>query len=137
MITMLCSLRFASSIESLATANRIADPVAWATVAYTGTPACSPTICSCCTALGRCRSAATSMGVLPCLRSHKASLPASVVLPEPCRPASRITVGGTLLNRSRLASAAEDLDQFLVDDLDDLLGRVERLQDVGAERPAP
>ncbi len=29
---------------------------------------------------------------------------ASVVLPEPCRPASRITVGGVLANRSRLVS---------------------------------
>jgi hypothetical protein len=31
--------------------------------------------------------------------------------------------------------AAEHGDQFLVDDLDDLLGRVERLGDLGAERP--
>ncbi len=31
--------------------------------------------------------------------------------------------------------AAEDVDQLLVDDLDDLLGRVERLGDLGAARP--
>ena len=42
--------------------------------------------------------------MLPCSFSHSASLPAIVVLPEPCRPASKITVGGTLANRSRLAS---------------------------------
>ena len=56
------------------------------------------------TAFGRCRSAATSSGVLPCSFSHSASLPASVVLPEPCRPASMITVGGFLANRSRRVS---------------------------------
>src|SRR5260370_17335699 len=44
------------------------------------------------------------MGVLPCPLSHSASLAASVVLPEPCRPASMITVGGTLANRSRRSS---------------------------------
>ena len=59
---------------------------------------------SCWTALGRCRSAATSSGVLPCSRSQRASLAASVVLPEPCRPASMITVGGVLANRSRRVS---------------------------------
>ena len=72
--------------------------------ANTGTPARSPSTCSCCTAFGRCMSAATSSGVLFCDFSQSASLAASVVLPEPCRPASMITVGGTLANRSRLAS---------------------------------
>ena len=52
-------------------------------------------------AAGRPRPAS---GVLPCSLSHSASLPASVVLPEPCRPASMITVGGALANRSRRAS---------------------------------
>ena len=36
----------------------------------------------------------------PCPLSHFASLPARVVLPEPCRPASMITVGGFLANAS-------------------------------------
>ena len=63
--------------------------------ANTETPARSPTICSWLTAPGRCRSQATSSGVCPCPRSHCASLPASVVLPAPCRPASMITVGGS------------------------------------------
>ncbi len=44
------------------------------------------------------------IGVLPWDFSHRASLAASVVLPEPCRPASMMTVGGTLANRSRRAS---------------------------------
>ena len=39
---------------------------------------------------------------LPC--SHLPSLPASVVLPAPCRPASMITVGGCLAKRSRRVS---------------------------------
>ena len=72
--------------------------------ANTGTDACSPSTWSCCTALGRCRSAATSSGVLPCSRSQSASFAARVVLPEPCRPASMITVGGTLAKRSRRVS---------------------------------
>ncbi len=72
--------------------------------ANTGICACSPSTCSCSTAFGRCRSAATSIGVFPCARSHSASLAASVVLPPPCSPASMITVGGTLANRSRRAS---------------------------------
>ena len=64
----------------------------------------------------------------------RASLPASVVLPAPCRPASRITVGGRLGQAQPARLAAEDADELLVDDLDDLLGGVERLADLGAER---
>ena len=56
------------------------------------------------TALGRCRSQATSSGVCPWPLSQCASLPASVVLPEPCRPASMITLGGSLASRSRRVS---------------------------------
>ena len=72
--------------------------------AYTSTPARSPSTCSWLTALGRCRSAATSSGWCPWSLSQRASLPASVVLPEPCRPASMITVGRLLGERSRRAS---------------------------------
>ena len=71
---------------------------------HRSTPACSPTTCSWVTALGRCRSQATSSGVWPWPLSQSASLPASVVLPEPCRPASMITVGGFLANVSRRVS---------------------------------
>src|ERR1022692_407647 len=103
MITMLCSLCLASPIESRATRTGSPTPLPGCG-AYTGTPAWPPSTSSCCTALGRCRSAATSNGVLPWLRSQSASFAASVVLPEPCRPASMITVGATLANLSRLAS---------------------------------
>ena len=46
-----------------------------------------------------------------------------------------ITVGGALANRSRRVSPPEDRDELLVDDLDDLLGGVQRLGDLGAGRP--
>ena len=72
--------------------------------ANTSTPARSPTTCSWFTALGRCRSAATSSGVWPWPLSQWPSLPARVVLPEPCRPASMMTVGAFLANRSRRVS---------------------------------
>ena len=74
-------------------------------------------------AAGRRRRAA-ARGPAPC--SQRASLPASVVLPAPCRPASMITVGGRLRVPEPAGLAAEDGDELLVDDLDDLLGRVER-----------
>ena len=64
--------------------------------AKTGTPTRSPLTWSCWTALGRCRSAATRIGVLPCSLSHSASFAASVVLPAPWRPASMMTVGPVL-----------------------------------------
>ena len=69
--------------------------------ANTGTPARSPTTVSWSTAFGRCRSQATSSGVCPCWCSQRPSLPARVVLPAPCRPASRITVGGFFASCSR------------------------------------
>ena len=103
MITMFCIRRLASSIDARATSTGSPTPLP-GDGAKTGTPARSPRTCSCWTALGRCRSAATSIGVFPCWRSHRASFAASVVLPEPCRPASMITVGGTLAKRSRRAS---------------------------------
>src|SRR5215213_3074604 len=40
-------------------------------------------------------------GFLPSFRSSSESLPASVVLPDPCSPQSRITVGGRLAKTSR------------------------------------
>ena len=52
-----------------------------------------PTWTSCSTAAARWRSPATSSGWRPRAASRLASLPAVVVLPEPCRPQSRITAG--------------------------------------------
>ena len=103
--------------------------------ANTETPARSPTICSCCTAFGRCRSAATSSGVWPCFFNQSPSLPASVVLPEPCRPASMITVGGFFASRSRRVWPPRIPDQLVVDDLEDLLARVERAGQLRAGGP--
>ncbi len=53
----------------------------------------APSVCSCLTAAGRYMSAATSNTRSPCPRNRRASFAAIVVLPEPCRPASRITRG--------------------------------------------
>ena len=103
MMTMFCIRRLASSIDCRATSTGSPTPLP-GDGAKTGTPARSPRISSCWTALGRCRSAATSIGVLPCWRSHRASLAATVVLPDPWRPANMITVGATLAKRSRRAS---------------------------------
>jgi hypothetical protein len=44
-----------------------------------------------------------------------------------------MTVGGFLANCSRRCLATEDRDELLVDDLHDLLGRVQRLVDLVAE----
>lgn len=68
----------------------------------------------------------------PCPFSHLASLPASVVFPPPYRPANMITVGGVLANASCCGLTAEDADEFVVDNLDDLLGRIERTGDLRA-----
>ena len=102
-MTTSCSLRFASSIESRATATGSPTPLP-GSGAKTGTPTRSPLTSSCLTAFGRWRSAATSIGVLPCSLSQSASFAASVVLPAPWRPASMITVGPDLAYRSRRVS---------------------------------
>ena len=48
-----------------------------------------------------------------------------------------ITVGGDLGEAQPPGLAAEDLDQFLVNDLDDLLCRVQRLGDLGSAGAFP
>ena len=50
-------------------------------------------------------------------------MPAAVVLPEPWRPQSRITVGGLDAKVSFVPRRAEQLGELLVDDLHDLLAR--------------
>src|SRR5262245_37689867 len=59
-----------------------------------GTSMRSPRTRSCSTAAGRWRSAPTSSGLRPSATRWRASLPAAVVFPEPCRPTSITTVGG-------------------------------------------
>src|SRR5881392_304566 len=76
-----------------------------ASARYTGTWICLPSCSSWSIAAGRWRSAATSPGLWPSLRRSSASLAAAVVFPEPCRPASRITVGGRPVNASPDAPA--------------------------------
>src|ERR1700730_9325079 len=60
----------------------------------TGTLLSRPSFSSCCTAAGRCKSAATSSGRCPSRRTASASFAAVVVLPLPCSPMSITTVGG-------------------------------------------
>ena len=93
----------AKAIASLETFTGLPTPLP-ASGAKTGTPTFSPSTCSWVTAFGRCRSAATNKGVWFCSLSHLANFPARVVLPEPCRPANMITVGGFLENESLRAS---------------------------------
>ena len=62
------------------------------------------TTLSCSRAAGRYTSTETSMGRCPPFFSHAASLPLVVVLPEPCKPAIKITVGGCDENLKRAVS---------------------------------
>ncbi len=62
--------------------------------ACTGTPVCCASSCNWRMAAGRRRSQAVRSGSRPCFLSSRASLAAAVVLPEPCRPASKMTRGG-------------------------------------------
>ena len=67
----------------------------WSSAGWcTLTPACWPTVRSCSRAAGRCTSVETSSGWRSRPASQRPSLALVVVLPEPCRPAIRITVGG-------------------------------------------
>ncbi len=59
----------------------------------TGTSTRSPSCWSCVTAAGRYGSPATSITLSPFERSKRASFPAPVVLPEPCKPTIMITRG--------------------------------------------
>ena len=101
----------------------------------TGTSIWRPRVRSCSTAAGRWRSAPTSSGLRPCCLNQRASLAELVVLPEPWRPAISTTVGGLLAKVMLDRLAAEGVDQLLVDDLDDLLGRVQRLGELDADGP--
>ena len=73
------------------------------------------------------------MGRWPPFLSQAASLPLVVVLPEPCRPAMRMTVGGCEANLKRAVSLPRSVDQLVADDLDDLLGGRERGEHFGAD----
>ena len=126
MMTTLCCRRRASSIDSRATCDRVADAVArlGGEHRHPGPLADAPAAAAPrWAAAGRPRPAsaccpAASATARACRRAWSYRSPAG--------PASMITVGGTLANRSRRASPPRISIEFLVDDLDDLLRRVER-----------
>ena len=110
------------------------------------TPARSPTICSWLTAPGRCRSQATSSGVLPLPAKPFGELAGERRLTGALQAGQHDHRRRGLGERQLAGLAAEDADEFLVDDLDDLLGRVQRAGDLralgafldaGDERRAP
>ncbi len=80
---------------------------AWpGTIGRLSTSACLASIASCSMAAGRrVSSEATSTFLRSVFASRSASLPVMVVLPEPCRPAIRITVGGFSESRSGSGSS--------------------------------
>ena len=88
----------------------------------------SATIFNCSRAAGRYTSTETSSGRCPPFLNQFASLPEVVVLPEPCSPAISTTVGGCEANFTSRRVLAEDLDQFIAHNLDDLLARRQRRQ---------
>ena len=99
------------------------------------TPTCWPSIASCSCAAGRFTSS-EAISTLRLSRSVRrlAILAAVVVLPAPCRPTSMIATGAGALRSIAWDVAAERLDQRIVDDLDDHLAGLDRLDDGGADR---
>ena len=85
-------------------------------------PACATTD-SCSIAAGRRTSVDTSSGCLPCFASHRPSLPDVVVLPEPCRPSSRMTRGRAVRRRQPARRVAEERQHLVAHDAHDLLRR--------------
>ena len=72
------------------------------------------------------------MGRCPPFLSHAASLPAVVVLPEPCNPAIRITRGRLRGELEARRVLAQQRNQLVAHDLDHLLGGRKRGQHLGA-----
>ena len=66
--------------------------------------------------------------------SHRPSFAAVVVLPEPCRPSSRMTRGRA--SRPEAARVAEEREHLVADDPDDLLRRRQAAQDLLVHRPS-
>ena len=74
---------------------------------------------------------ATACGLVSC--SSRASLPLEVVLPEPCKPTIMTQLGLPLRFKPGVFGA-EQIDQFVVDDFDDLLAGLNALDDFLPER---
>ena len=71
------------------------------------------------------------------MASSLASFAQAVVLPEPCRPAIRITVGPLGAKTRSRPGAAHQRGELVVDGLDHRLARVERLRDLLPGEPLP
>ena len=96
-------------------------------------PACSPSTRSCSMAAGRVVSSdAISTRFFSRVCSNRPSLALVVVLPEPCRPTIRIG-RGRRADGQRGIFLAQGFDQHVMDDLDDLLARLHRADDVFAD----
>ncbi len=131
-ITVSYCLRSASLTPSFATLTGSPTPLP-GSGAQTATPACSPTTCSCVTALGRWRSAATSSGRVPLLGEPLGELAREGRL-SGALEAREHDDGRRLLRELEPALLpAEDADQLVIDDLHDLLRGVQRLVDLVAE----
>ncbi len=85
-------------------------------------------------AAGRCRSAATSMGLRPCDWSSRASLPARGRLARALKAAKHQDSRPRLLEPDRWIDGPHQLDQLVVHDLDDLLLGPDALDQLGAGR---
>ena len=89
---------------------------------------------SCRMAAGRRTSVLTSMTRRRCVSlSQRASLPAVVVLPAPCRPASSTTCGGCTLSAKPAGVLAEQHYQLPMQDADERLSRRQAGGHFGAE----
>ena len=70
-----------------------------------------------------CTSVDTSSGCAPASSATSPSLPAVVVLPEPCSPSSRIDARPLASSLQPAFGVAEERQHLVADDLDDLLRR--------------
>ena len=100
----------------------------------TGMSRLLPRVSSWSAAAGRYGSAATSSGRRPSLTTCRASLAAVVVLPEPWRPATRMTAGLPCRWNVRSPADRSAISSSLTI-ADDLLAGGQAAQDVGPDRP--
>ena len=103
--------------------------------AKTSTPAWPPTTCSCCDRVGALQVGRDEQRRVPLLLQPAAELAGEGRLTGALQAGEHDDGRRVLGEGERAGLAAEDRDELLVDDLDDLLRRVERLADLGAARP--
>ena len=83
---------------------------------------------------GACRARPSALSCSGASVSRLAILAEVVVLPEPCRPTIMTTTGAGAFRSMADAFGAQHVDQFVMDDLDDHLAGLDRLQNLGANR---